>query len=232
MESGVVGGGGVIDLFSKAATTMVLTTLPISSLIMAHNISAWRSHPATARQKRPVLLFTSALALLAAVTATLGFAAPRRGVPLYAPTEHGMPFAFENFALSSPAVGVAAVLFGAAALGMDGLFTLHLYRLAYKLEYGQELPRWKVGRGGPNKHNTLFTCISTNTHTLLLTSPPPHRPERHRWWPRMCTPGSSSSPHGSSCLRRRRYLRHRRDPDCGYVCKNPVMLITPCTPPI
>lgn len=138
--------GGNYDQISKAATGLLLVTLPVSSLVMAHNLSTWRSHPATARQKRPVLLFTTALAALAAVTAILGVAAPKRAVPIVAPTDKGAPFAYETFALSSPAVGVAAVLFGAAALGMDGLFTLHLYRVGYKLEYGAELPRWKVRR--------------------------------------------------------------------------------------
>lgn len=211
------GGGNGIDLFSKTATAMLLTTLPVSSLIMAHNISAWRSHRTAAWQKRPVLLFTSALALMAAFTATLGFVTPRRGVPLYAPTDHGMPFAFETFALSPAAVGVAAVLFGAAALGMDGVFTLHLYCLAYKLEYGQELPRWKVRGAGL----VSFGCVGggevakadvhAHTNTLLLS--PRYRTERNdRCGPRTSTPGSCLSPRGSSCSRRRRYLRRRRPP--------------------
>lgn len=206
--------GGTYDLFSKAATALLLATLPIASLVMAHNVFTWRSHPA-ARQKRPVLFFTSALAFLAAVTATLAVAAPQRDMPIVAPTDRGAPFAYETFALSSSAVGVATVLFGAAALGMDGLFTLHLYRVGYKLEYGAELPRWKV-RGMPVV--VVWWCAVDGSKAQTSQYVPPridmyvyihirhHHHRTHRFTSRTSTSGSSSSSRGSCCSRRRRYV--------------------------
>jgi hypothetical protein len=134
------------DVFKQAALVLFLTTLPAASLVVVHNAFEWRLQPTAARQKRPVLIFTTALAVLAALTATLAFAAPKANATLVAPTDQGGPMAYSTFKVSSAGVGVLVVLFGAAALAMDGLFTLHLYRVGHQLEFGREPPRWKVGR--------------------------------------------------------------------------------------
>lgn len=112
------------DVFRRAGLVLVLVTLPVTSLLAAHNAAEWRLQPAVARQKRPVLLYTTALASMAALAATLAFAAPRRTHFMEAPTEDGVPFSVIALQVSSSGLGVAAVLFGALALIMDQHFTL------------------------------------------------------------------------------------------------------------